>query len=319
MNFAIDSHSPLPPHAQIIEQIKVALLLGRLRPGDTLPSIRDVESETGISRNVVRRAYLDLQKAGILTLRHGKGVLVQKHLSYAQRDKVMKQCERLSRQVLERAEKLGLSPSSFARYLYQQARGLETQAPFLVFVDATKQSAQDRAAMISNFWQVHVRGVSIEELSAMNAAEKKKIGKILTNYMRLEEVSGIVKNTGVDVIPLGLSFMPSMLAEFEKLPSGATVVLILDDRDFPMFKLLLEGYRKILVDPSVQLSSLPLSKAGNLSRFVKSARYDKVIISNRIWDDAPASVRDSPRVTRPKMEIDLASLESARIRAGVIV
>src|SRR5580698_9044387 len=65
MDLSLDKHSPLPPHAQIQEKIKLALLLGRLRPGDTLPSIREVEKETGISRNVVRKAYLELQTLGV--------------------------------------------------------------------------------------------------------------------------------------------------------------------------------------------------------------------------------------------------------------
>lgn len=319
MNFVVESHSPLPPHAQIKEEIKLALLLGRLRPGDTLPSIRDVETESGISRNIVRRAYLDLQRAGILTLRHGKGVLVQKHLSYSQREKIMRRCETLSQQVLAKVEKLGISPSAFARYLFQQARRLEMESPTLVFVDATPSSTRDRAAMISDFWQVNVLGVPIDELSAMPRSQLRKMRKILTNYMRLDEVSRIVRNVDVDVIPLGLSFTPSMLAEFERLPNGANVVLILDDRDYPALKLILEPYRKVLVDPSVQLSSIPLSKAKNLTQFVKTRKFDRIIISNRVWDRTPDAVKRNPRVTRPGMEIDVASLESARIRAGIIV
>ena len=41
MDFVLDKHTPLAAHVQIQEQIKLALLLGRLRPGDTLPSTRE--------------------------------------------------------------------------------------------------------------------------------------------------------------------------------------------------------------------------------------------------------------------------------------
>ncbi len=319
MTFVVEDHSPLPAHAQIKEQIKLALLLGRLRPGDTLPSIRDVERDSGISRNIVRKAYLDLQHAGILTLRHGKGVLVEKHLSYTQRDKIMKKCETLSQRTLQQATRLGLSPSAFARYLYQQARDLENQTPSLLFVDATKNTALDRAAKISIIWHVNIPGVSIEELAALRPAELKTTGKILTNYLRLDEITRIAHGAGVDVIPLSLSFTSTMLAEFERLPAKAAVVLVLDDRDYPSLKLILESYRKVLVDPSVNLASLPYSKARNLNQMVKSGKYHKIIISNRIWDKVSEQVKKHPSVTRPQMEIDLASLESARIRAGVIV
>ena len=319
MTFVVEDHSPLPAHAQIKEQIKLALLLGRLRPGDTLPSIRDVERDSSISRNIVRKAYLELQQAGILTLRHGKGVLVEKHLSYAQRDKITKKCETLSRQTLNRVEKLGLSPSAFARYLYQQARKEESESPVLTLVDVTAEIARDRATMISNFWHVNVPGLSIEDLAGMKRAEMNKLRRIATNYFRLDEVSRIVRGTDIDVIPLSLSFTPAMLAEFERLPAHSKVVLILDDRDYPSLKLILESYRKVLVRPSAHLDSLPWSKARDLKRLVRSNTYNKIIISNRVWGKVPEAVKKHPRVTRPQMEIDLASLESARLRAGVIV
>ena len=164
MDFFYDRHSPLPPHLQIQEQVKLALLLGRLRPGDTLPSIRDVEKQAHISRNLVRKAYLALQRSGILTLRHGKGVLVEKHLSYSQRGAIQEQCEGLSREVLSRAEGLGIAPSAFARYLYQRAREKESTQPLLVFVDATQSLAEERAAKIASFWQVNVPGLSLDQI-----------------------------------------------------------------------------------------------------------------------------------------------------------
>src|SRR2546427_9234294 len=99
MDLTIDKHSPLPTYAQIQEQIKLALLLGRLRPGDTLPSIRDVEKQLGISRNLVRKAYLELQSSGILNLRHGKGVLVEKDLQYSENVDVNRKCDAVSREV----------------------------------------------------------------------------------------------------------------------------------------------------------------------------------------------------------------------------
>jgi hypothetical protein len=43
LKFHLEPYSQIPPHVQIIDRIKLALLVGELQPGDTLPSIRDVE------------------------------------------------------------------------------------------------------------------------------------------------------------------------------------------------------------------------------------------------------------------------------------
>jgi GntR family transcriptional regulator len=318
VNFALDEHSPLPPHAQIQEKIKLALLLGQLRPGDTLPSIRDVEQETGINRNIVHKAYLALQSLGILNLRHGKGVLVQKQLSYGARDTVRQKCETLSKELLPRLRELGVSPSAFARFLYQQAREHEIQTPFIVFVDATKAQAIERAGHISAVWQVNIPGYSLDELAEIPKQDMQAIRKILTNYVRFDQVRRIVRNRA-EVIPLGLTFTEQSIKEFGRLPAGANLVLILDDEDYPSLSLLVELYHKLVLKPGSNIAAIPFSKVHNIHRFVKSAKYDKLIFSNRIWDEIPEELKKNPKVTRPHMVVDLSSLESARIHAGVVI
>src|SRR5690349_197724 len=199
MDFVLDRHSALPPHSQIQEQIKLALLLGRLRPGDTLPSIRDVEKQVGVSRNIVRRAYLELQSSGILDLRHGKGVLVEKHLSYNHHARINQESETLSADLIHKLRKAGICPSAFARYFYQHARDEEIATPFLVFVDATKRLAAERAARISAVWQMSVPSLSLEELAAMERPRLQTLCKILTNYLRLDQVKQITHSTKVEV------------------------------------------------------------------------------------------------------------------------
>jgi DNA-binding transcriptional regulator YhcF (GntR family) len=319
MEFVLDKNSPLPPLLQIQEQIKLALLFGRLRPGDTLPSIRDVEKQIGISRNIVRNAYLALQRSGILILRHGKGVLVEKNLLYGDRNRMMEKCQGLCNEILDRVERLDISPSSFARYLFQQARDRERTSPYLVHVDATKALALERAAKISSIWQLNVPGFSFDELASMDRADLNKIRSILTNYIRLDEVRRIVKGSKINVIPLSLAFAESMRAEFHRLPSNASVVLVLDDRDYPALSSILENYRKILVGSSAKLSAIPRSRVRNFESFVKKSNFDKIIFSNRIWEEVSDKLKKNPRVTRPRLEIDLASLESARIEAGVVI
>ncbi|MBZ5539869.1 MAG: GntR family transcriptional regulator [Acidobacteriia bacterium] len=319
MEFILDAHSTLPPHLQLQEQIKLALLLGRLRPGDTLPSIRDVEKQTRLSRNIVRKAYLGLQRSGILSLRHGKGVLVEKDLSYSERGSIMEQCESLSTEILSRVERLGITPSAFARYLYQQARERERTLPSLVFVDASESTARQRAAKISSYWHVNVPGLSMDELAALQSSGLKGIRTILTNYLRLDQVRQIVGRDRADVIPLSLVFTPEMREQFRKLPANANVVLVVDDRDHPSLTLILESYRKILVESSVKMVAIRKSEIPDLEKFVRSGKYQLVIFSNRIWNQVPDKVKKLPRVTRPLMDMDLSSLESVRIRAGVVL
>jgi GntR family transcriptional regulator len=319
MDFLLDRHSALPIHAQIKEQIKVGLLIGHIRPGDTLPSIRDVESQTNVSRNIVRKAYLELQDSGILDLRHGKGVQVRKGINYPQLNHIRKETERMTQEILTNLRKLGISPTAFARYLYQQARSNETASPYMVYVDATHKLAEDRAAQISSLWQMDVPALAIQELENMAKSELKKMRNILTNYLRFEEVEKIVHGSHVNVIPLGLTFEKSMIGLFKRLPKNAKLVFVVDDRDYPMLTMILDLYRTVLMGPEMSITAMPIRQVGNVQKFLNSSKFDKVIFSNRIWDDLSDDSKKHPKAVHPEMEMELVSLENARILAGAIV
>jgi GntR family transcriptional regulator, transcriptional repressor for pyruvate dehydrogenase complex len=61
---------------KIIAQISDALIAGALKPGDRLPSERQLAEQFGVSRTVIRDAVKTLAGRGILHVRHGAGVFV---------------------------------------------------------------------------------------------------------------------------------------------------------------------------------------------------------------------------------------------------
>ena len=58
-----------------------AISAGRLRPGDQLPTVREVAVELSINPNTVNRAYAELEREGTLTSHRGRGTFVAEPLS----------------------------------------------------------------------------------------------------------------------------------------------------------------------------------------------------------------------------------------------
>lgn len=65
-----------PLYLQLRRSIEDAVNRGLIRPGDALPSERDIAAKAEISRVTVRKAVRDLVKSGILVQRHGSGTFV---------------------------------------------------------------------------------------------------------------------------------------------------------------------------------------------------------------------------------------------------
>ncbi len=81
VEYRIDRHSGLSPYLQIVEQTKRALRLGVLRPGDQLPTAREVVEATAINPNTVLKAYRELERDGLVDSRRGVGTFVRRSLA----------------------------------------------------------------------------------------------------------------------------------------------------------------------------------------------------------------------------------------------
>src|SRR6185369_3207927 len=75
-HFRLDSGSGVPPYLQLVHQVRHAVLLGFLRPGDQLPLIREVVEALAINPNTVAKAYRQLEQEALVTGRPGQGTFV---------------------------------------------------------------------------------------------------------------------------------------------------------------------------------------------------------------------------------------------------
>ncbi len=74
--FGLDGLSGVPVYRQLIDQVLVAIASGSLKPGDQLPTVRQVAVDLSINPNTVVRAYRELEIRGILTTQQGTGTFV---------------------------------------------------------------------------------------------------------------------------------------------------------------------------------------------------------------------------------------------------
>ena len=65
-----------PMYLQIMEQIKQRIAVGDWQRGQSLPSIRQLASDLGVSVITVKRAYFELEREGVIQTQHGKGSVV---------------------------------------------------------------------------------------------------------------------------------------------------------------------------------------------------------------------------------------------------
>jgi GntR family transcriptional regulator len=74
--FRLDGASGVPPYLQLVHQVRQSLLLGYLRPGDRLPTVKEVAVDLAINPNTVVKAYRQLEHEGLVAGRPGQGTFI---------------------------------------------------------------------------------------------------------------------------------------------------------------------------------------------------------------------------------------------------
>lgn len=129
MFLRIEKGSAVPISRQIADQIATLYVSGGLRPGERLPSVRELARELAVNQNTILRVYERLCGEGMLEMRHGQGTFVANH---AGNGRVATHRARLIdelRQIAHQATGLGLSTDELHELLAEAAAGIQPPEP----------------------------------------------------------------------------------------------------------------------------------------------------------------------------------------------
>jgi GntR family transcriptional regulator len=76
IEFRLNPRSGVPTYLQLVQQTRQAIRLGLLRPGDQLPTVKEVVGHLAINPNTVLKAYRELDHEGLVEGRRGQGTFV---------------------------------------------------------------------------------------------------------------------------------------------------------------------------------------------------------------------------------------------------
>ena len=110
MVFDIDLTSSVPIYAQIVTQVKHAIAGGILRPGDPLPSLREMASHLRINPLTVTRAYRELETIGVVVTEHGRGTYVSANTGSLSDGYRREALDQVVDNMLVEARRLGATP-----------------------------------------------------------------------------------------------------------------------------------------------------------------------------------------------------------------
>ena len=114
----LDYRDARPIYSQIIDGFREQIAAGILKPGDKLPSVRDLAAELAINPNTIQRAYRQLELEGWIVSMQGKGSFVSGEMSIRQREseRLLTEFDRVTAQL----ERCGVARTELIKRLQKE-------------------------------------------------------------------------------------------------------------------------------------------------------------------------------------------------------
>ena len=117
MDIVISSTSDRPIYEQIVTQVRALICSGALGEGEQLPSIRALANDLHVSVITTKRAYADLEAAGLVRTAPGRGCFVAGASAQLVREEGLRAVEDLLGQAVRKGRDLGLADAEIAEML----------------------------------------------------------------------------------------------------------------------------------------------------------------------------------------------------------
>ena len=114
MIFEFDDNTPI--YIQLVEQIKIHIISGKLKAGDKLPSVRELALQLKINPNTVQKAMIELEDLALIYTERTNGKFVTTNQRLLDKYK-MKHALELSNKFFDNMESIGFTKKDAIKYL----------------------------------------------------------------------------------------------------------------------------------------------------------------------------------------------------------
>ena len=127
MELHISTSDGVPIYLQIANQVKYLVASGRLEAGNEIPPIRVLARQLLVNPNTVARAYLELEREGVVQKRHGSGTYISESGSRLARKERLKIISERVDGLLAEARHLEVEPHELLQVIKERSQSIQTK------------------------------------------------------------------------------------------------------------------------------------------------------------------------------------------------
>lgn len=289
LNASLDPDSPVPVFHQIAEAVRYRIATGRLRPGDSLPSVRDAGEQLDVHYLTVRRAYEALREDGLVETRRGVGTRVVKTPSARATEGPVSDLDGFLEQTLRQARvEFGLGPGEVADALRSRVPTGDSRKPVrrdVYVVECNEPQARDYARQLEE-------GTGVRTGTWLLGDGEPPPGLLVGTYFHFNDLRERWPDRSSDMRFVTVSLDSELRRRLQAgMDEGHDRFVICETKESRAHNVL-PDLTSLLRDVPATLETLVVDQPGSA---LAGADPDPVLFSPRLWAELDEDERSDPR------------------------
>lgn len=304
----VDKASKMPLYLQLKDQIEYYIATGAMQDKHQLPPVYELAEQLGINFETVRKAYKELQQAGLISMKRGHGTFIT--LPDGQKPTAVRTAEKTL--AVAPASPLPTDLLAAARQLVTQARALDMEgdelqrimadvwaeqaqaenAPVVIFTECNQLQVREISAYLHQQLQQPITPVLLSDLAAELAAHSTANGRpvnVITTGFHINEVRATVSDLPVN-LPVNLDVLitnmsPETRRQIDARGRNAKIGFICRDQESA--QLYRELLRIELDNDELNLTCCTLDEQKQVRELYKKA--DVLLVSPPVYEEVRQS------------------------------
>jgi GntR family transcriptional regulator len=246
----IDKNNKMPLYLQLKELVRYYVATGAIGQNGKLPSVMALGRELGINFETVRKAYKELEKEGLITMRRGQGTFAVHSRKMDGPSELIARTKAFIGELLDSGLDLDTARNLVTRAFHE----VWTQ-PLLWFTECNAPQVEELSVVLSEKLGCAVKGVLLEDLlSEVDRVQRLgRLSMVITTGFHIKEVRKMLEHSSVDVDFVVTNMSPETRRRLDSFDKNARFGFVCRDAESIPF------YRD-LVGSELNLSSEVLCK-----------------------------------------------------------
>lgn len=309
----IEKDNKIPLYLQLKDLIKYYISTGVIKDHQQLPGVNELARKLDINFDTVRKAYKELEKEGLVSMKRGTGTFVNlrdvslPEISNESRPELdpMESARLLVRRLLRQGKTLAEVKKLLAQVISEVSRDAGRQ--YLIFTECNRLQVDEISAILKEQLNLKVRPVLLSELeSALFSLEKSEgdLLGIVTTGFHVNEVQSVLGDRPIAVHMLVTNMSPDTRHSLDEYRDGARFGFICrDQKSVPFYTDLLRAE----LGGDIDLRCSVLSDRARVRSILESV--DVLLVTPPVYDEVRAMVTPDKPVFNVFDRVDPMSLK----------